>query len=139
MARIFSTAGWGTSGTDIGKFTGQQHGGKSFTHFALHLFGDGAAGGDLLAFAAMQGRAHFAHQAFHSRDREVHIDGKGGAQMFEHLIAFVGLGFEQKLVDDGGVEGLFAQAGGGLLQGLSPLRFLTGGGMQGIGTLRAVG
>jgi hypothetical protein len=31
--------------------------------------------------------------------------------MFDHLIAFLGLGLEQKLVDDGGGIGLFAQAG----------------------------
>ena len=65
--------------------------------------------------------------------------GKRGAQMFDHLIAFLGLGLEQELVDDGGGIGLFAQAGGGLLQGLGPVRFQAGGGVQGIGALRAVG
>ena len=65
--------------------------------------------------------------------------GKRGAQMFDHLIAFFGFGLEQELVDDSGRIGLFAQAGGGLLQGLGPMRFLAGGGVQGIGALRAVG
>jgi hypothetical protein len=58
--------------------------------------------------------------------------------MFNHLIALFGLSLEQELINDGGGKSLFAQAGGGLLQGLGPLRFLAGGGMQGIGTLRAV-
>ncbi len=97
----------------------------------------GAASGTFFALAAMQRRAHFAHQTFHAGDREVEVDRESGAQMFDHLIAFVGLGFEQKLVDDGGGIGLFAQAGGGLLQSLGPVRFLAGGGVQGIGALRA--
>ena len=44
--------------------------------------------------------------------REVNVHGERGAQMFDHLIAFFRLGFEQKLVDDSGGIGLFAQAGG---------------------------
>jgi hypothetical protein len=46
----------------------------------------------------------------------------------DHLITFGGFGFEQELVDDGGGVGLFAQAGGGLLQGMGPVRFQAGGG-----------
>ncbi|MGD1079995.1 MAG: hypothetical protein ABR881_16855 [Candidatus Sulfotelmatobacter sp.] len=48
--------------------------------------------------------------------------------MVDHLITFGGFGFEQELVDDGGGVGLFAQAGGGLLQGMGPVRFQAGGG-----------
>ena len=99
---------------------------------------DGATRRRLLALAAMQSRAHFAHQTLHSGNREVEIDREGRAQMFDHLIAFVGLGFQQELVDDGSGIGLFAQAGGSLLQGLGPVRFLAGGGVQGFGALRAV-
>ena len=67
--------------------------------------------------------------------RKVDVDGESRAQMFDHLIAFIGLSFEQKLVDDRGRIGLFAQASGGLLQVLGPVRFLAGGGVQGIGAL----
>ena len=86
----------------------------------------------------MQSRPHLAHQPFHSRDREIDVDRKCGAEMLDHLIAFLGLGLEQKLVDDGRGVSLFAQASGGLLQGTSPLRFLTGGGVQRVGALRAI-
>jgi hypothetical protein len=48
--------------------------------------------------------------------------------MFNHLIAFVGLGLEQKLVDDGGGISLLAQAGYGLATG----RF-RGGDINGLG------
>ena len=57
--------------------------------------------------------------------------------MLDHLIAFLGLGLEQKLVDDSSGVSLFAQASGGLLQGIGPVRFLTGGGVQGVGALWA--
>jgi hypothetical protein len=58
--------------------------------------------------------------------------------MLDHLIAFLGLGLEQKLVDDSSVVSSFAQASGALLQGTSTLRFLTGGGVQRVGALRAI-
>ena len=51
--------------------------------------------------------------------------------MFDHLIALFGLSLEQELIDNGGGKSLFAQASGGLLQGLGPVRFLAGGGIQG--------
>ena len=57
--------------------------------------------------------------------------------MFDHLIALVGLGVEQELVNDCGRIGLFAQAGGGLLQSLGPVRLLASGDLQGIGALLA--
>jgi hypothetical protein len=59
--------------------------------------------------------------------------------LFDHLIALFGLSLEQKLVDDRGGIGLFAQAGGARLQRLGPMRFLSGGSVQGIGARLAVG
>jgi hypothetical protein len=83
--------------------------------------------------------AHLAHQTFHAGDPEVNVNRERGSQMFDHLIAFFRLGLDQKLVDDGGGIGLFAQASGALLQGLGPMRFLAGGSVQGLGASRAVG
>ena len=68
-------------------------------------------------------------QALYSRHGEVQVDGKRRAQMFDHPIAFVGLGLQQKLIDDGSGVSLLAQAGSGLMQGLGPVRFLAGGGV----------
>ena len=126
MTRIFSTPERNVRHGHR-EFTGKKHGGESFAHFAAHLVFDSAARGALFALAAMQRRAHLAYQTVHSGDREVDVHRKSRAQMFDHLIAFVGLGFEQELVDDGGGISLFAQAGGGFLQGLGPMRFLSGG------------
>ena len=65
--------------------------------------------------------------------------GNAVPRLFDHLIALVGLSLEQKLVDDSGEINLFAQAGGVPLQGLGPMRFLSGGSVQGIGARLAVG
>src|ERR1035438_5254590 len=63
--------GMGNVGHRHGKLAGEQHGGKSFSHFAVHLFGDCATRGTLLALTAMQSRAHLAHQTLHSCNGEV--------------------------------------------------------------------
>jgi hypothetical protein len=59
--------------------------------------------------------------------------GERGAQMFDHPIAFVGLGCKQELVDYSGSICLLAQAGDSLLQSLGALRFVARGDIQGIG------
>ncbi len=57
--------------------------------------------------------------------------------MFDHLLAFPRFGFDQELIDHSSAVGLFAQAGGSLLQVLGPVRLLAGGGLQGISALLA--
>jgi hypothetical protein len=91
------------------KFTGEEHGGQSLTHLANHLLCDRTTGQTLLALAAVQSGPHLAHQTIHSRDGEVPIDGERGAQMFDHLIAFVGLGCKQELDEDSSSMGLLAR------------------------------
>src|ERR1035438_9856833 len=49
--------GMGYVGHRHGKFAGEQHGGERFPHFAVHLFGDCASRGTLLALTAMQSRS----------------------------------------------------------------------------------
>ena len=121
------------------KLTGQEHGGESVPHFAVHLFGNRAPRGVFFALATMQCRSHFAHQTLHPSDGKVEVDGESRAQMLDHLLAFIRLGFEQKLIDDGGGIALFAQTGGRRLQGLGPVRFLPGGGVQRLGALWTAG
>ena len=92
MARIFSAAGSGTSGTDIRKFTGQEHGGEGFSSVRYASLRDRTARSAFLALAAMQSRAYLAHQTFDPGHGKVDVDRESRAHVFDHLIAFLGLG-----------------------------------------------
>ena len=59
--------------------------------------------------------------------------------MFDHLVAFLRLRFDQELIDDGNGIGLFAQVSDAFLQGLRPVRFLACFGKQALRALRAAG
>jgi hypothetical protein len=60
------------------QFTGKEHGGQSLPHLAAHLIFNRTTRRSFLALAAMESRAHFADQTFHSCDCEGEIDGECG-------------------------------------------------------------
>ena len=134
---------FGRGGRDVGdghrEFAGEEHGGEGLAHLAAHLVLYRELGGALLALAAMERGSDFADQALEVSDSEIDVDRKCRAEVFEDVIGIFGFGLEQELIDDGGGVGLFAEAAGGLLQGLGPMRFFAGGSFQSVHALLAAG
>src|ERR1700680_4650084 len=62
-----------------GEFTRKEHGSQSLPHLAAHLIFNRATRRSFLPLAAMESRAHFADQTFHSCDCEVEIDRECGS------------------------------------------------------------